>query len=613
MKPLHVVMSAFGPYAGKVELPLQQMGSEGLFLITGDTGAGKTTIFDAIAFALFDGASGSVRTVDTLRSDFAATDTKTYVELEFSHKGKTYKVTRNPKYERPKKSGIGFTSETADAALILPGGEVVTGNNKVTDKIVELLGIDFKQFKQIAMIAQGEFLKLLLADSNERAGIFRKVFNTNIYLTIQDMLKRREKDLKSECDKVIFSILQYIDGIQCAEDYQDYPQLAELLSRRSIHATEQIISLLQAFIADDQMLQGQAKQQSAKLVESLLFKASELKEAEYVNKSFADLAAAQKILHDLQLQDEEVKQNEKAAVAAEKALHGVKPLEDIYWREKRACDELLNSIQNLQNAISVQTPQVEKLLAAWTAEQEKEPIRVSLTNDISRLREALPKYDTVEALRQEKNKQEKAQKALEESIANLKNQKQELTDNKDKLTQESESLSDVDTRLLECNNTLTQITTLGNSIRNLLSGISSVKKMQADYSELQNAFLAAEKIYNSTNEEYVKQENAFFREQAGILAESLADGNPCPVCGSTIHPNKAKPTADAPSEADIQKLKALRDQKQQAMQSASEKAGNKRTEIDTTITNLYEAVGNVFVQGIPDGLPNWSILRKMNL
>lgn len=602
MKPLNVIMSAFGPYAGKVELPLQQIGSEGLFLITGDTGAGKTTIFDAIAFALFDGASGSVRTVDTLRSDFASTDTKTYVELEFLHKGKTYKVVRNPKYERPKKSGTGFTKENADAVLI-SGGEVVTGNNKVTEKIVELLGLDFKQFKQIAMIAQGEFLKLLLADSNERAGIFRKVFNTDIYLTIQDTLKRREKNLKSECDQAIFSILQYLDGIQCAEDYRDYPQLSELLTKRSIHATEQIISLLQAFIADDQLLQGQAEQQSAKLGESLLAKASELKEAEYVNKSFADLAAAQKILHALLLQEEGVKRNEKAALAAEKALYGVKPLEDIYEREKRACAELLNSIRNLSNAVSSQTPQVEKLLAAWSAEQETEPMRVSLTQDITRLTEALPKYDKVEALRQEKNKQEKTQNALEESLATLKNQKQELTDNKGKLTQESESLSDVDTRLLDCNNTLTQITALGNSIKNLLSGIASVKKMQADYSELQNTFLAAEKVYSSVNEDYVKKENAFFREQAGILAASLADGNPCPVCGSTIHPHKAKPTAGAPSEADLQKLKALRDQRQQAMQSASEKAGNKRTEIDTSITNLSEAAGNVFAQGVPEGLP----------
>lgn len=138
-------------------------------------------------------------------------------------------------------------------------------------------------------------------------------------------------------------------------------------------------------------------------------------------------------------------------------------------------------------------------------------MRVSLVNYISRLRETLPKYDKVEALRLEKNNQEKDRKVLEESLANLKNQKQELIDNKDKLTAESESLSDVDTRLLECNNTLTQLMILEKGIHNLLSGISAVKKMQVDYSELQNAFLTAEKIYFAANEEYVKKENAFFR------------------------------------------------------------------------------------------------------
>ncbi|MDD2233769.1 MAG: SMC family ATPase [Desulfitobacteriaceae bacterium] len=603
MKPLNVVMSAFGPYAGQVELPLQQIGKEGLFLITGDTGAGKTTIFDAIAFALFDGASGSIRTVDTLRSDFAAINTKTYVELEFAHKGKIYKVTRNPKYERPKKSGTGFTKENADAVLLMPGGEVISGNNKVTDKIVDLLGINFKQFKQIAMIAQGEFLKLLLADSNERAGIFRKVFNTDIYLTIQDTLKRRERELKSECEQAIQSILQYIDGIQCAEEHQDYPLLAELLSGRNIHATEQIQSLVQTLIADDQMLQGQAKQQSAALVQSLLSKAAELKEAEYINKAFADLEATQKTLHELQLQKEGAEQNEKAALAAEKALYSVKPLEAIYLREKRAGDELLHSIQQLKITISDQAPQVENLHTTWITEQEKEPKRVSLANDISRLRETLPKYDKAEALRLEKNKQEKDQKTLEESLAKLNNQKQALTGNKDKLSAESESLSDVDTRLLACNTTLTQLITLEKGIHNLQSGISAVKKMQAEYSELQRTFLTAEKIYNNTNTEYVKKESAFFREQAGILAKSLADGDPCPVCGSTVHPHKAEPTADAPSEADIQKLKAHRDKKQLAMQVLSDKVGRKRTEIETTIANLFDTAGNVFTQSIPESLP----------
>ncbi len=171
MKPLKIEMSAFGPYADKVDLDLTRLGSQGIFLITGDTGAGKTTIFDAIAFALFGEASGSIRTVDTMRSDFAQPAVKTYVSLNFLHKGKEYSLQRNPRYERPKKNGEGITTEFADAVLTLPGGDVITGYKEVTGKVSDLLGITYRQYKQIAMIAQGEFLQLLLADRNLQTGI----------------------------------------------------------------------------------------------------------------------------------------------------------------------------------------------------------------------------------------------------------------------------------------------------------------------------------------------------------------------------------------------------------------------------------------------------------
>ena len=200
MKPLKVTMSAFGPYADRTEVALDTFGGQGLFLITGDTGAGKTTIFDAIAFALFGEASGSVRSVDTLRSDFADLNTKTFVEFSFLHKGKQYIITRNPRYERPKKNGEGFTTENADATLILPGGDIVSGHKDVNSKIVDLLGINYRQFKQIAMIAQGEFLQLLLADSKERGDIFRRVFNTELYQTAQRLLKDSERDAKKRCE-----------------------------------------------------------------------------------------------------------------------------------------------------------------------------------------------------------------------------------------------------------------------------------------------------------------------------------------------------------------------------------------------------------------------------
>jgi len=613
MKPLKVVMSAFGPYAGKVELPLHQLGNEGLFLITGDTGAGKTTIFDAIAFALFDGASGSVRTVDTLRSDFASFDTKTYVELEFLHKRQAYKLTRNPKYERPKKSGTGFTNQTADASLVLPSGEVITGNNKVTDTIVELLGLDFKQFKQIAMIAQGEFLKLLLAESSERAGIFRRVFNTDIYLIIQDALKRREKDLKTDYDECIRSILQYIDGIICDKDHGDYLELSELMSKRNIHGTEQIIVLLKALISEDKLINDQAKKQSGKLENLIMVNAAELKEAEYVNKSFAGLEAAQKLLGELLQKADEMKRNEASALAAEKALHGVKPLEDIYLREKRGYDQLKSSMQKLKETIAFETPKVEELHIALITEQNKEPIRERLASDIFRLTDALPQYDKVEKLKQDKDKHEKLLQILEKSIATLKIQKEKLADSKEKLSKERDELSNVETRLIESKNTLLNLGALETSLNSIASSIISVQKLQSEYAKLQSTYLSAEKIYTVANDECIKKESAFFREQAGILAESLENGLPCPVCGATEHPQKAKPTAEAPSEADIISLKTQRDQKQQIMHLASESAKSKKTQIETTETHLFQTALNVFEHDISISLLELKLLVQSEL
>ena len=602
MKPLKIVMSAFGPYAGKVDLPLHLLGNEGLFLITGDTGAGKTTIFDAIAFALFDGASGSVRTVDTLRSDFANSDTKTYVELEFLHKGLEYKLTRNPKYERPKKSGTGFTNENADATLHLPGGQVVSGNNKVTDKIVDLLGLDFKQYKQIAMIAQGEFLKLLLAESNERAGIFRKVFNTDIYLRIQEVLKRREKDLRANCEERIRSILQFMDGILCDKDHRDYPQLTELISKRSVHGSEQIMGLLKALIAEDKSSLDQVKKQAEEAAMSIMAKASELKEAEYVNRAFSELETAQTLLGELQQKADEMELNEMSARAADKALHGVKPREDSYLREKRGFDELSSSMQLLRETIATQTPKVEELYTALITEQQLEPIRVRLASDIIKLTEALPQYDKVEKLKQSKNKQQKTLQTVENSLASLKIEMERLVDSKEQLSKERDELSDVETRFIEGKNSLANLGALETSTNNIAAGIKAVQKMQLEYARLQNTYRNAEKLYNAANDEYINKENSFFREQAGILAETLQDGQPCPVCGATEHPQKAKPTADAPSEAVIQSLKVQRDQKQQIMHLTSKKASDKNTQIETSKTHLFQTAQQVFERDIPEEL-----------
>ena len=206
MRPTKLTMSAFGPYAGKTVLDLDRLGEKGLYLVTGDTGAGKTTIFDAITYALYGAASGENRDPGMFRSQYARPETPTEVELTFLYGGREYTVRRNPRYERPKQRGEGFTEEKAAAELTLPDGRVITRNDEVNRMLVELLGIDRDQFTRIAMIAQGDFLKLLLADTGERQKIFRELFHTGYYQKFQEQLeeydRRRAKKARADLDEV---------------------------------------------------------------------------------------------------------------------------------------------------------------------------------------------------------------------------------------------------------------------------------------------------------------------------------------------------------------------------------------------------------------------------
>ena len=217
MKPLQITVSAFGPYAGEIEIPLYKLGDSGLYLITGDTGAGKTTIFDAITFALYGEASGTNREANMLRSKYADPATPTFVDMTFLYRNEKYHIKRNPEYIRPAKKGQGMTTEKADAVLTYPDGRIVTKTKDVTKAVTELIGLDRNQFSQIAMIAQGDFLKLLLAKTEERSKIFREIFDTKKYQILQDRLKALYSDKRMSYEKLWNSILQYIDSIQYEE------------------------------------------------------------------------------------------------------------------------------------------------------------------------------------------------------------------------------------------------------------------------------------------------------------------------------------------------------------------------------------------------------------
>ena len=186
MSPLRLTIPGFGPYAGVQALDFEALGSSGLYLITGDTGAGKTTIFDALTFALFGEASGENREASMLRSKYTKAEDPTYVELTFAYNGKEYTVKRNPEYERAKTRGTGTTKQAADAQLTYPDGHVVTKLKDVDKSIREIIGLTREQFSQVAMISQGDFRKLLQADTKERQKIFRDIFGTGLFATLQN-------------------------------------------------------------------------------------------------------------------------------------------------------------------------------------------------------------------------------------------------------------------------------------------------------------------------------------------------------------------------------------------------------------------------------------------
>lgn len=592
MKPLKIVMSAFCPYAGRTELDLAAFGGQGLFLITGDTGAGKTTIFDAIAFALFGEASGCTRTADTLRSDFAELSTKTYVELTFLHKNKIYSITRNPRYERPKKSGDGVTTENADAALQLPDGDVITGYRDVTAKIVDLLGINYRQFKQIAMIAQGEFLQLLLADSKERGDIFRRVFNTDLYQTVQRLLKDSEREAKKRCESIEQSILQYISGI--ASESEQGQRLSVKISTATIHTAEDILSELQFLIAADTTLRDSLKQQTDKLDKELAAQIAIITQTQYINQAFTDLEIAQEKQKNLTQRQGEHNTRKKTLQDAEKALYIVSPLEAAYLREQEAEQKLAQGITALGIEIQTQTKDLQTVQTVYQAEKGKEPKREKLASSIEQLIKLLPQYDASEILERELEKLVEKQSVVRATLEELRQQKADLLERKNNLNQELARLADVEVKVSACEQDAKQLQATQSGLIDLQNSLSQIRKLQRESIRSQQQFAEAQEVFQTFNIVYIERETAFFREQAGLLATSLEDGDPCPVCGSTVHPNKAAPAADAPSEAELNELKQKTDLARQNMQEASERSATRLAEVKLAWEQLVHAAGAYF-------------------
>lgn len=501
MKPLKLTMSAFGSYAGKnvIDFTGQQ---QGIFLITGDTGAGKTTIFDAITYALYNQTSGGERNGNMMRSQYAQPETETYVELEFLYRGQTYRVRRNPDYKITKTLKNGKIREQKvphSVELTMPDGTVFPEKKNATDaKIIEILGLTADQFSQIVMIAQGDFLKLLYTKSDERKMIFSKLFRTDIYWKIQENLRRKSMEMDERIQENDRAFEQEKSRIILLPESEELP-LDELVERLR------------------ERLKDALKEQNLRRanVEELNKKITKYEE---INKLFVSLEKIRQNGKELEARQAESKERRQQIENARKA-DKVLVAEQQNLRQQQEVEQSAQAIAKMTETLANDQEMFETLK---TQQQEAEAKQKREAADIQKkmlaLEQSFPSY---EALQNARSEEQQAKKVWEDL---------------GKISEES--------------------------FHKKKAGIAALKEQQKRQEQVveqtkknweQTSLSASESAKH-----YEHMYEAFLKEQAGILAENLSAGCPCPVCGSTVHPDPAKLSDHAVTELEVEQAKKTR-------------------------------------------------------
>lgn len=510
MRPLLLKMSAFGPYAGNTVIEFDKLGDKGLYLICGDTGAGKTTIFDAICYALFGEASGRLRDVSMLRSKYADDLTPTEVELLFMHNDKEYRIVRKPEYYRPSKRGGGLTKQPQDACLYMPDGNVISKAKDVNKAVEELLSLNCDQFFQISMIAQGSFRELLISDTNTRQKIFRELFKTGFYLTLQDKLSEARKEISDSVSDSKKSIEQYVRDIMVDED--DVLLLDVENAKAGLMLTEDIIELIVSLINKDETIAND-NENKLKAVNG---------ELERVNSSIAIIENA---INSKEMLDITLKE----------------------YEEKKPVEEAAN------------------------AEFEKAKIELAKKDDIvkelSTIEAEIKKNEDIKKTEALINRLSADENNKTENLGLLSDEKEQKAGMLSELKSELDGLKNVGVSIEEYKNKLEKLDESINELNELKKEYIKYNKGQQELEELTDKYIEDNNEFKRLRDIYEEMEQAFRDGQAGILAATLTDGEKCPVCGSLAHPDKAKLTDEIPSE---EKLNQAKDNASKARDKANE-------------------------------------------
>ncbi len=570
MKPLKLIMCAFGPYAGLQVLDFTELGNRNIFLIHGPTGSGKTTILDGICFALYGDTSGGERSGKSMRSHHAGMEQLTEVTFEFALKEERYRVHRKPDQERLKKSGTGTTVQTAEAMLWKLGASDTTeerlleaGWKNVTEAIERLIGFKSSQFRQVIMLPQGQFRKLLLADSVERQDIMEKLFQTEMYRKIEELLKKSAKELRDSIKEMENQRNWNLQKAEC--------ESLEILCQRIDSDEAELIKL------------GESHKEKN---DRVLMAQEALAKGKAGNEKLLELESSQKSLKLLQeqrlsiLKQEEILKRARRAATLEEREKLTKQRSD----DKTVLEKKLAAVQEETEAAIKALEQAEQLLQK---ERDREEIREKTKHHLIQLESYGEKVASLETAKAQVDVQGKLVKQLEDQKEKLLSELAKIEESLNQQKQKNANLKEAAAKVPLLEAQYREIEKKY-SQRQQLDQIEKLAiEHQKTYNSCQEEFEGLEKTYIEYKNEWLLLQEAWNKGQASILAANLKVHEACPVCGSTHHPQLADKTEGVPSEEqlknkrlDLEKLESLRDKSRQKFQQAlieMEKLENSRS------------------------------------
>ncbi len=620
MRPLRITMQAFASYGNETTIDLTRP-DQNLFLITGDTGSGKTTIFDAIVFALYGEASSGNNRKDgeELQSQYAQTSVQPYTELEFSEQSAeetlVYTIRRVPRHKRPLMKGSGIKSEKETVSLIMPDGTEYSPNARETDaKIQEIVGLNKDQFMQVAMIAQGEFMELLRAKSDDRKVVFRKLFNTGFYEEIVEELGRRKREKMVDLGR-IRTVFQTIAGhVLVPEDYAQAAQMKEtkkrILAEERLSTTdiEDLLSQLQEVCAVLAEETGQARAVFKAAEAERDKKRDEYKGAEELIKFFLQLDQAQKTL-DACIAEEPETRTRTEMIGKIRTAYDLKNVHQRY-ADSRAVTK--NTAENLK--IQQERLPLLEQDRKETAEAEEKTARVreAASREYTRIQEKADKtkkaFEALEgAVRERKEKEQilnsalKAEETANTALADLENKEQAWRRGVEERKDADKELELWKRKSSDADAVEKQISTLGRAEKEMEAAGKEITKTSARYE-------AARDAYGKANADYLLKQNQFLDAQAGFLAAHLEEGVPCPVCGSVHHPapcSLAEEHRELTREV-LDRLSGQVERLRKEQEAASEAAGSavkvyeeRKGYCDTQAGQLFEQM-NRLLEDLPE-------------